>query len=259
MVRVRNAGFLVVALAAAAASCRTAAPSPVDTGMAACVSPDTVLLAGLNLAQVRSSPLSHKLPLAAALLDSVPDASALLLAFDGKELLTVARGSFHAAPAGWTLIDASLAVSGSDAAVRAAIARHQSGASTSGLMGDAASVAGGNSIWVVGAGGATLPLTGNAANLNRLLRDSDYAAITVALGPPIRIEATVVGRTPEAARDAEETLRGVLALMAMAERRGSDVAVLLQGVDIRRDRRTVHAVVPATADALGKLLEQVGR
>jgi len=228
--------------------------------MASCVPPGAVLLAGLNLSEIRASPLSGKLPLIDPFIDLYRHATQLLLAFDGRDLLTIARGPFRGAPASGTLVERGLAVSGPDAAVRAAIARRQRGSgAASGLVANARSVAAGKPIWIVARGGVALPLTGNAANLNRLLRDSEFAAVTAALGPRIRIEAIAAGRTPEAARDVEETLRAVLALMAMAEKRGSDTAALLAAVEIRRQDRTVEASVSVTPDALGKLLEPLGR
>ncbi len=225
--------------------------------MASSVPADTVLLAGFDVARIRSSPLGGKLALVEPLLEPYREATHLLLAYDGKDLLTVARGTFRTAPAGGTLLEQGLALSGPDAAVHAAIARHGRGAeSPSALAAFAGSVAGGKPIWIVVRGGVSLPFTGNATNLNRLLRDSEFAAVTASLGPRIQVEATAIGRTPEAARAVEETLRAFLAMMAMAEKRGSDAAALLGAVEIRRQDRTVIARVAATPEAAAKLLGQ---
>lgn len=257
---VLGAAFAAV-LAALAAACRsTGPPAVIDPAMASCVPPDTLLLAGLNVSEIRSWPLRDKLPLVEGFLDPYREATQLLLAFDGRDLLTIARGPFHAAPVSGTLVGRGLAVSGPDAAIRAVVARRRRGSGPpSGLVAFAGSAAAGKPIWIVARGGVALPLTGNAANLNRLLRDSEFAAVTAALGPRIRIEAIAIGRTPEAARDVEETLRAVLAMTAMAEKRGSEAAALLGAIEIRREDRTVHAAVSATPDALGKLLEPLGR
>jgi hypothetical protein len=228
--------------------------------MASCVLPDTLILAGLDVPAIRSSALGDKLPLVEPFLEPYHEATQLLLAFDGKDLLTIARGRFSAAPAAGTLVERGLAVSGPDAAIRAAIARRKRGSGApSGVVVFAGSVAAGKPVWIVARGGVALPLTGNAANLNRLLRDSEFAAVTASLGPRIRVEAIAAGRTPEAARDVEETLRAILAMTVMAEKRGSEAAALLGTVEIRREDRTVHAGVSATAEALGKLLEPLGR
>jgi hypothetical protein len=253
----RRAAFIAV-LAALAVGCRsTAPPAGIDDATASCVPPETLLLAGFDVPAIRSSALGGKLPQVEPLLEPYREAAQLLLAFDGRNVLTIARGPFRAAPAGGALAGHGLAISGPDAAVRAAMARLRSGPGAApGLVANARSVAAGKPIWMVVRGGVGLPLTGNAANLNRLLRDSEFAAVTASLGPRIRVEAVAVGRTPEAARAFEETLRAFLALMAMAEKRGSDVAVLLGAVEIRRQARTVNASVSATPETLGKLLGQ---
>lgn len=254
---VRYSRFVLASLAALAIACRLTGPAAViDPGMGSCVSPDTVVLAGLDVAEVRSSALFQKLPAAASFLEPFHEADHLLLAFDGKDLLTIAHGAFRTAPVGGTLVEPGLALFGSDAATRAAVERHKRGsAGPARLLSEAASVIAGKSIWIVAEGGVALPLTGNAANLNRLLRDSEFGALTASLGPRIQIEGTAVGRNAEAARNVEETLRAVLAMMAMAEKRGSESAALLNAVEIRREDRTVHAVVWATPYGLAKLLE----
>ena len=256
--RTLRRAWLAAAVAALAVSCRsTAPPAGIDSAMASCVPPDTVLLAGLDVAEIRSSPLSGRLALVEPFLEPFHGAAHLLLAFDGKDLLTIVRGPASAVPASGVLVERGLAVSGSDAAVRAAIARHKGGTGApAGLVAFARSVAPGKPIWIVARGGVALPLTGNAANLNRLLRDSEFAAVTAELGPRIRVEASAIGRSPEAARDVEETLRAMLAMMTMAEKRGSGAAAILGAIEIRRQDRTVNASVSATAEALGKLLEQ---
>jgi hypothetical protein len=258
---VRYSRLVLAALAALVVACRSTGPTAVvDPGMASCVSPDTLVLAGLDLEEVRSSALFRKVPQATGFLEPFHEATHVLLAFDGKALLTIAHGPFRSAPMGGTLVAPGLALFGSDQAVRAAVERHKRGAGgPSRPLSAAGSVAAGKSIWMVALGGVALPLTGNGANLNRLLRDSEFGALTASLGPRIQIEGTVIGRTPEAARDVEETLRAVLAMMAMAGKRGSESAALLNAVEIRRDDRTVHAAVWATPDSLAKLLEPLLR
>ena len=220
--------------------------------------PGTLLLAGLDLSRIRSSPLAGKLPLVAPFAEAFHEASRLLIAYDGKDILIIASGPFQAAPAAGTLVQPGLALCGPAAAVGAAIERHRQGARAPSRLLDFAA-ASGQPIWIVAQGGATLPLTGNAANLNRLLRDSEFAGITASLGPSIQIEATAAARTPEAAGEVEGTLRAILGLMAMAEKRGSDTAALLGAVQIRRQDRTVHAAVAATPEALGKLLDSLSQ
>ena len=257
------AGFAaLVAVAGAAFSCRSIdAPAGVGQDMASCIPADTLLLAGLNLDQVRGSPLYPRLPPAArALAEPLRDARYLLLASNGKDILAIARGRFCEAPPGATLVAPGLAVTGSPGSVRAAIAQCKTGRNGApDLLARAASLADGRQIWMVARGGVPLPVTGNAANLNRLLRDTEYAGIAVRLGSGIEIEATAVGRTAEAGREFEENLRAILSLTAAASARQPDLVALIRSIQIRREDRTVHASLSGGPDAADRLLRLVPR
>jgi hypothetical protein len=102
-------------------------------------------------------------------------------------------------------------------------------------------------------------VAGNAANLNRLLRDTEYAAIGARIGSRIEIEATAVGRTAEAGREFEESLRALLSLTAAANARQPDLVALIHSVLIRRQDRTVRVALSAGPDAVGSLLRLVPR
>jgi hypothetical protein len=242
-------------LAVLAAACRSGAPpAAIDPAMAACLPPGTVLLAGIHVSEIRALPPGRQLPLVTPFLEAFRQAGQLLIAYDGQDALMVARGAFASAPAGATLVAPGLVLGGPDRAIRAAMARRSRGPhAPSALLGFAAGVAA-KPVWMVAPGGVTLPLSGNAANLNRLLRDSEFASVTAAPGPRIQLEATAVGRSADAARDVEETLRGMVAMMTMAEKRGSPAAALLGAVEIRREGHVVKATVSATPYALENLL-----
>jgi hypothetical protein len=252
----------LVALAAAAISCRSMnAPAGFGRDMASYIPADTLLLAGLDLDRLRASPLYPKLPPAArALAESLRDAGYLLLASHGKDFLFITRGRFGEAPPGAILVAPGLAVAGSPGSVGAAIAQHKTGRDGApDLLAAAASVAGGKQIWMVARGGVPLPVAGNAANLNRLLRDTEYAAIGARIGSRIEIEATAVGRTEEAGREFEESLRAILSLTAAANARQPDLVALIHSVLIRRQDRTVRVALSAGPDAVGSLLRLVPR
>jgi hypothetical protein len=219
----------LVALAAAAISCRSInAPAGVGGDMASSIPADTLILAGLNLDELRASPLYPKLPPAArALAEPLRDAGYLLLASNGKDLLSIAHGRFREAPPGATF---------------------------AALLARAASLADGRQIWMVARGGVPLPIAGNAANLNRLLRNTEYAAIAARLGSGIEIEVTAVGRTAEAGREFEENLRAILSLTAAANARQPDLVALIHSIQIRREDRTVRAVLSGGPDAVARLL-----
>jgi hypothetical protein len=251
----------LVALAAAI-SCRPInAPAGVDRDMAASIPADTLILGGVNLDELRASPLYPKLPPAArALAEPLRNARYLLLASTGKDIVAIARGRFREAPAGATLVAPGLAVTGSPDSVQAAIAQHKTGRNGApDLLARAASFADGKQIWMVARGGVPLPVAGNAENLNRLLSNTEYAGIAVRLGSGIEIEATAIGRTAEAAREFEENLRAILSLTAAASARQPDVVALIRSVQIRREDRTVRASLSGGPDAADRLLRFVPR
>ena len=241
----------LVALAGVAISCRSIhAPAGVSREMAALIPADTLILAGLNLDDLRASPLYPKLPPAArALTEPFRDAAYLLVASNGKDIAAIARGRFREAPPGATLAAPSLAVAG-----------HKNGRDGApDLLARAASLAGGKQIWIVARGGVPLPVAGNAANLNRLLRNTEYAAMAARVGSGIEIEATAVGRTAEAGREFEENLRAILTLTAAANARQPDLVALIHSIQISREDRTVRASFSGGADAADRLLRLVLR
>ena len=226
----------LVALAAAAISCGSInAPAGVNREMAASIPADTLILAGLNLDELRASPLYPKLPpVARALAEPFRDAAYLLVASNGKDIAAIAPGP--------------------------AVAGHKTGrGGASDLLARAASLSSGKQIWIVARGGVPLPVAGNAANLNRLLRNTEYAAIAARIDSGIEIEATAVARTAEAGREFEENLRAILTLTAAASARQPDLVALIRSIRIRREDRTVHAALSGGPDAAASLLRLVAR
>jgi hypothetical protein len=209
------------------------------------VPPGTTILAGADLDAVRASPVYSKLPpTVQAAVEPFQEAHYLLFAYNGKELLAILRGPFRKPPSDATLVGSDVALAGSPDVIRAAIAQEKlAKPGNPGLAAHASKSA----IWVAIQGGTALPLTGNAANLDRLLRDARYASITLQPGNPIDVAAIVEATTPQAAMDVEQTLRAVITLTAAADRRQ---AALLHSIRITRDDRTVHASVSAPPEAL---------
>jgi hypothetical protein len=243
----------ILAVLAIATGCRsTPGPTPnIDPAMASRVPPSATLLAGIDLVRLRASPFYAKLPPAVlTLLDPLREASFLMLASDGHNLLSIARGPFGQAPAGATLVSKDVAISGTPDFMSAAQTAHLA----SSLVAYAGTIASGVQVWIVAQGGVTLPLTGNAANLNRLLRDCENSAITVKLGSTMELSFTALGRTSDAAQKVEDTLRATITLTIAGESRSTDMVALLRSIQLTRDDRTVRATVSATPDAAQKLL-----
>lgn len=233
---------LICALCLLASCHRALPPGPIDPAIASYVPAGSVALGGVNLQQLRASPLFENLPRGVkALAEPYGTAQSLLAAYFGSNLL---------------LVTGEGSLTGSPEAVRAAEAQHRTG--TTGapdLLAQAQTVAGGNQIWIIVRGGATFPLTGNAANVNRLLRDMDYAAITVGVHAAIEFAVTARGRTPDAARHFEETLRATLTMIAAGEARNAELAAMLRTIQVWRRERIVRATVSTDTGGARKLFE----
>jgi hypothetical protein len=205
-----------------------------------------MVLAGVHLDRVRGSALFQKLSGdALSVLEPVRDADSLLAAYNGADLLLMGHGAFQKAPAGATLVTPNLAVAGSASAVQAALRQHATGQpGAPGLVGWAHPVSA-QAIWAVMDGRTTIPLQGNLGNLNRLLRLTEHAT-------------TGYGRSADAARQLEETLRSFVSLAA-ATTRDRDLEKLLQKLMIERDGTTVRMSAVATPEEIEKLIKTAGR
>jgi hypothetical protein len=217
----------------------------------------TIVLAGAHLDRVRGSALFQKLSGGAlSVLEPVRDADSLLAAYNGSDFVLIGHGAFAKAPAGATLVTPNLAVAGSAGAVQAAVRQHATGQAGAPALVAWAQPVSSEAIWAVAAGGVTLPLQGNLANMNRLLRLTDHATVGVDLNAAVTVQATGYGRSADAARQLEETLRSFVSLGA-ATTRDLDLGTLLKKVAIARDGTTVRVSAVATVDEILKLLSAV--
>jgi hypothetical protein len=69
-------------------------------------------VAGFDAVELRASPLRETFPPVALFLDTFREAAHLTVAFSGNDFLAIARGRFRTAPAGWTLVEPGVALSG---------------------------------------------------------------------------------------------------------------------------------------------------
>jgi hypothetical protein len=240
---------ITLALVCSLCGCRTLpARHAVDAEAAAFLPADTIVLAGVDLDRLRTAPLYSKLPAAvAAVLGSINAASSALVAYNGKDLTVIARGHFPQAPPGATLAAPNLAIFGSP--VRPAA----TGATA--LVALAEPIATGRQIWMVAQGGAPLPLSGNAENLNHLIQNSQSITMTANLNSGLELAILALGRSDTAARTIEESFRAEVTLAAAAEARRPDLARLLKSVQIDRAGLTVRITLSADASAAARLLE----
>jgi len=248
-------GSIIVAILLWATACGShGAPHAIADEMAVCVPPDTVVLAGLRLEKIRNASLYPALPATwRALLEPLRDATDLLAAYNGRDLLVTARGRFASAPPGAVLLGTTLALGGSPAAIRAATAQRATGRTGAPALVAQAESAAGKPIWLVVQGRTSLPLTGNLANLNRLLRLVDYATLTADFDSRVDIRASGSCRTPEDGRQLEEALRALITLAAVGTR-DPDLMAAFQSAQVTRDSSAVHVAISASAQAIEKLL-----
>jgi hypothetical protein len=251
-----------VALAAGAASCGPAGPPPaIPREMAERVPPGALLVAGARLDALRASPLDAHLPPAArTFLEPLKDASDVLAAFDGEGILLIARGHFREAAAGATLVGSNLMLSGSSALVQAALAGRRAGSpGPRDLLAHASTAAAGHAVWVATRGNVNLPLTGDAANLNRFLRMADFATVGLRIEPPMQLDVAAQCGSPDNAQHVEETLRAFLSLSAAGLARQPELAAMLRSAGVQREGTTVRASLTAPADAVPRLFDLFDR
>lgn len=224
---------------------------PGPNAITAATPPGTVAVASLDLDRVHNAPVYPRLPQAIrALADTYRTAQRILIAWNGTDVLLIVRGT---AP-GATAIGPNLVATGSPESIRAATAQYRTGKpGAPGLVDYGAATAGESPIWAAVQGGVNLPLSGNIRNLNRLFRNLEYTVLAVDLTTSIDLHITALGRDEQAAREFEESLRGMLSLTSAAEERRPQIAALLGSVHVRRNGTTATAslrVPPDMIDAL---------
>jgi hypothetical protein len=241
--------WITLALVCSMLGCRKSPAShAVDAEAAAFLPADTIVLAGVDLDRLRTAPLYSKLPPAAAIvLGSIKAASSALLAYNGKDLTVIARGHFPQTPPGATLVAPNLVIFGSP------VRSGANGATT--LIALAEPIVTGRQIWMVVQGGAPLPLTGNAENLNHLIQNSESITMTANIDSGLDLAILALGRTDNSARTIEESFRAEVTLAAAAESRRPDLARLLKSIQIDRAGRTVRITLSTDAAAAVKLSE----
>jgi hypothetical protein len=241
----RLAAPIVLAMLTA---CRTPAPpAAIDPALSSRVPVATVALAGIDLDRLRTSPVYAKLPPGAlAFIEPFRRAHYVLIASTGVELLTIARGTVPGA----TQLAPDLALSGAPALIEAATAAHPPAS----ILAPAESVAPAQPIWFAVRGGITLPLEGNLANGNNLLRGTEYVTLTVQPVDPVELELVAQCPTLDAALRFEQSLRAMVSLAIATTARQPATAGVLQAIRIRREERVVHVSLSAPLDDLAKLL-----
>jgi hypothetical protein len=252
----------LLTLAAAAVSCRPSGPPlAIPAEMARCVPAGAVLLAGAKLNSLRASPIYPGLPSSAqSFLKPFQDANSLLLVFNGADILLIAQGHFREAAPGAILVGSNLMLSGSPVLLRAALAQRRSGDLASrDLLEQASPAAAGHALWITSRGNIHLPRAGDAENINRFLRQAQFATVGLRIEPPMQLDFSAQCATPDAATHLEETLRAFLSLSAAGVARQKELAIMLRSADVRREGVAVRAALTAPEDAMPQLFDFLAR
>ncbi len=248
---------IAAALVCATAACRKAPQEKraIDTGLAACIPPDAVLIAGIDLAALRESPLYSKMPPAAnAFAAQLSEVSSALVAYNGKELLAAVRGGFKAPPAGAAAIAPGLALIGLPEQVSAATAQYKLGRTgAQALVAQVEPLADGAQFWMAARGDVRLPLTGNAASFVGILRKAQFVTLTARMGAGLALDLRALAPDANTAQVIEETLRADLTLAAAGEAKHADVAGALRSAQVMRTDREVHVTITVSDDVAGRL------
>jgi hypothetical protein len=229
-------------------ACHGPAPSSaIDPALSARVPTASVALAGVDLDLLRGSPLYGKLPAATvAVLAPFDRARRVLLASSGSELLVIARGVVP----GSTQIAPDVALSGAPGLISAATAPHPPAP----ILAVADAVARSSPVWAAIRGGTVLPLAGNWANLNNLLRGAEYVTFALKPGDPVEFNVVAQCPAPEEAQRCERSIRAAISLAIAAHPRQPGTTAVLQDVRIVREERVVRLSLSVPADVLAGLV-----
>jgi len=282
-------------LCAAFAGCNLMRHGPLDPALTAFIPPDTVVLSGVHMDQIRAAPLYRKLAAqnrlprfdefpAEAGFDPQRDVNEVMLASDGNRVLAAARGDFKGKrpralqPTPYksyqlfikddrtaiAYLDDHTVLGGSHVAVRAAIDQWSthSGSGPADLLARVRALPADAQIWAValgwkGASAATLRQMGNAANLDRLLRSVEAASLTVDFRAGVHAAATGNCRTDAEAKTLSDQLRGFAGLARLSvPKNRPELLRVFDGIRVAQEGQLVKLNIDVPEDLAEQLVNQ---
>lgn len=266
--------------------CRSA-----DTGLNAFIPNDTLALLGVRMEPLRATPIYQRLRAQGHFselddlkkrtgFDPTRDVSQMLVAFNGKEAVTIARGHFAVADAqatksaykGYTiylhgsgayaLIDPTTAVAGTPGSIRAAIDQYKTGgrnATVAALLARAAVLPAENQIWAVSDSPDAftgLGLSGSAAqNIGKVIGQIDRLTFTADLRNGLNVVAVGDCRTEPDARNLGDALRGLASMgKMMVPQNQPDLLKLYDAVQVDQQQKVVKLTANIAPNLIDKLL-----
>ncbi len=264
----------------------------VDPALAALVPADTIVLAGVQMRELRATPLYTKLISRKRLselddfakktnFDPRKDVNELLVVSNGTDNTLLARGNFKIqAPAGlnkstykgvtiygkgdgaYAILDTTTAVAGTESVVHGAIDQKESGQrGAAGLIDRARGLSGPGQIWLVANGWGALPDRlsrdgGNLSNLSRFFRGIDKATLTVDLRSGVVAQAKGECRTEQDAKTLGDAARGLVGLgrLTVPENK-PEMLKLFDGIKVDQKDRSIEININIPADLADGLLQ----
>jgi hypothetical protein len=266
--------------------CRSA-----DISLSRFVPGDTIALAGIRMEQLRSTTLYRKLRAEKRFselddlktrtgFDPARDVTELLVASNGKDTVTIARGHFAPVDATakkasykgfalyqhgdgtYALIDSSTAVAGSVPAVRAAIDQYKSGTGSTkvaSLLARAQALPAQAQIWAVSDSPEAFAglASGNAAgNFSKVFGQIERLSLTADLSKGLNLVATGDCRTEQDAKSLGDALRGLVGLGKLSVPQGqTDLLRLYDSVQVDQAQNTVKVAANIAPDLIDKLVQ----
>jgi hypothetical protein len=195
----------------------------IDPRLAAMVPADTTMLAGVRMDEIRASPLLKLLP-------GPRDGAELLLASNGKEIVTLTPQSSSATAKG-----------GIPAALRDQMR----------------SISIPNQVWVVSLGwnqaiDSLIPQSGNWSNLRRIYRSLASFTLAADLRSGLNLVATGTCRSDEEAENLAGALGGFVSLARLAH--DSEIPKLYDAIKVEHSRRSIRVTARIPQDLLERII-----
>jgi hypothetical protein len=269
----------------------------VDPVLAALVPAETVLLSGIRMSELRTTPLYVKMlsqDFNGTLddfakntnFDIRKDVNDILIASTptGSGKVVLARGNFKVqAPAGfkktpykgamiyskddaaYAILDPTTAVAGTVVEMRQVIDQKQSGQrGAAALVDRARGLSGSGQIWLVSNGWGTLPQDlskqdGNIANLGRFMQSIQQATAIADLRSGLVGNITGECKTEQDAKSLGDAARGMVGLgrLNVPENR-PELLRLFDGIKVDQKQRTIQVNVNISADLIDRMLQMNG-
>ena len=287
--------WLLVFASLLASGCGPGGPKNVrvDPALLALVPPDTVMMAGARLDELRETPFFERLLrlgppgrldqfIAGAGVDPRSDVSEILVASNGNDGVLMLRGEFSAtaleregsedAPyrghlmkgdeeAAVLFVDSSTLLAGRPAVVRSIIDRRDEFTGVPApLLEKMESIEPGNQIWAASLGGVArspVPEAGNLGNAARLLERIQGATLAANLKKGLVFTARGEYASPEDAETLQGALRAVLGLARLGLRDKPALAAFCDAITVSRQELVVEVHADVTAELLGEVLAEL--